>query len=146
MIKTGHYNHFIETGTQFGLSAFIANESKINLKNKFSILSLDVCKSFFLPCEEVIYQLLKWPVRKNFEKIFPLYRLQDSIIFFHDSDHSYENMTYEFNLVWGFTNIRCLISDDVENNNAFNLFCERNNLTPILLKIDKGPTVGFILR
>ena len=42
--------------------------------------------------------------------------------------------------------IHILVNIADDGNNAFNLFCERNNLTPILLKIDKGPTVGFILR
>jgi len=44
-------------------------------------------------------------------------------IFFHDSDHSYKNMMFEFNLAW--EHIRpdgYLISDDVTENKAFTDF------------------------
>jgi hypothetical protein len=67
-------------------------------------------------------------------------------MFFHDSDHSFENMRYEFECVWKFTNVQCLISDDVEFNSAFVVFCEKHHLTPLFFKLDFGPLVGFVLR
>jgi predicted O-methyltransferase YrrM len=50
-------------------------------------------------------------------------RLKNIDIFYHDSDHSYENMTFEFNSVFG--NIKSkglIVSDDITDNNAFNDF------------------------
>jgi len=52
-----------------------------------------------------------------------LLRLQTIDFFFHDSDHSYEMMTFEFRTAW--PHLRpggLLISDDIRDNNAFNDF------------------------
>jgi len=52
----------------------------------------------------------------------------DIDMFFHDSDHSYDMMTFEYNIAWpkilpgGF-----LLSDDIKWNNAFNDFIENNH-------------------
>lgn len=45
-------------------------------------------------------------------------------VFFHDSEHTYEHMTFEFNEAW--PHIRCgglILSDDVDYNAAFSDFC-----------------------
>ena len=45
-------------------------------------------------------------------------------IFIHDSEHTYENMMFEWSTVWPFiTSGGLLISDDVDNNQAFADFC-----------------------
>lgn len=45
-------------------------------------------------------------------------------IFFHDSDHSEENMLFEFRLIWPFiSDNNIILSDDVNINNAFKIFC-----------------------
>lgn len=50
-------------------------------------------------------------------------RLKSIDIFYHDSDHSYENMTFEFNSVFGYIKSKGLIvSDDITDNNAFDDF------------------------
>lgn len=49
--------------------------------------------------------------------------LQKIDMFFHDSEHSYENMTFEFNKAWGYlTPGGYLCSDDITENNAFDDF------------------------
>jgi predicted O-methyltransferase YrrM len=51
-------------------------------------------------------------------------------IFHHDSDHSYENMSFEFATAWPF--IRrggLLLSDNVDLNSAFADFCQTQHLS-----------------
>jgi len=52
-----------------------------------------------------------------------LSKLNKIDIFYHDSDHSYENMWFEFNISWDFLkNGGLLLSDDITENKAFNDF------------------------
>jgi len=45
-------------------------------------------------------------------------------IFYHDSDHSYENMSFEFNTVFPFMPENgIIVSDDITDNDAFSDFC-----------------------
>ena len=49
--------------------------------------------------------------------------LKEIDIFYHDSDHSYENMIFEFRTVWPrIVRGGAIISDDIKWNNAFNDF------------------------
>jgi predicted O-methyltransferase YrrM len=53
-------------------------------------------------------------------------------LFFHDSDHSYSNMKFEFNTVLPFLKKPGLIvSDDVHKNTSFDEFVAENRLTGI---------------
>jgi predicted O-methyltransferase YrrM len=55
-------------------------------------------------------------------------------IFYHDSDHSYENQMLEYNLAW--EKIRdggALVSDDINWSNAFLDFCIRIKRPPLIL-------------
>lgn len=61
-------------------------------------------------------------------------------VFFHDSEHTYETMTFEYETAWPY--IRpggYLISDDVTWNAAFNDFAERHGVKPVLIE-----GIGFI--
>lgn len=67
---------------------------------------------------------------KSSEKLPELLGKLGSVdIFYHDSDHSYQNMTFEFEAVWpqiphdGF-----LLSDDVKRNDAFKDFVHKNEI------------------
>jgi len=69
------------------------------------------------------------------EKLRPLLEDLGEIDFFlHDSGHTYENMTYEFNCAWphikagGF-----LASDDIERNTAFYDFARSHKLQPVVV-------------
>lgn len=56
-------------------------------------------------------------------------------LFHHDSLHTYDQMTFEFEQAWGY--IRdggLLISDDVDRNPAFSDFCKRRDLMPIIIR------------
>jgi len=60
------------------------------------------------------------------QEILPalLSRVKEIDIFIHDSEHTYENMMFEWRTVWPhITPGGLLISDDVDNNQAFADFC-----------------------
>lgn len=49
-------------------------------------------------------------------------------LFFHDSDHSYENMMFEFNESWKYLRPGgYLLSDDITDNGAFDEFIKENS-------------------
>lgn len=52
-------------------------------------------------------------------------------LFFHDSDHSYENMLWEFNEAWPFIRPGGLLAaDDINFNSSFKDFCSNRSLEP----------------
>lgn len=57
-------------------------------------------------------------------------------IFFHDSDHSYEHMKFEFETVFPFINDGLILSDDVHKNKAFGEFVQKQHLKA--LQFNKG--------
>lgn len=66
-----------------------------------------------------------------------LTQLRNIDIFFHDSDHSYEHMQFEFETVLPFLSPEGIIlSDDVHKNNAFSEFTGKHNLKA--LQFNKG--------
>jgi predicted O-methyltransferase YrrM len=67
------------------------------------------------------------------EKLLPnlLNDLKSVDFFFHDSDHSYENMSWEFEKAWPYVRKGgILAADDINFNNAFRDFCSKHQLTP----------------
>ena len=65
-------------------------------------------------------------------------------LFYHDSDHSYENQLLEYNGAWDALSYKgILISDDVNWSNAFLDFCKKVNRVPLLLS-DSGKFCGMI--
>ncbi|MDG6981260.1 MAG: class I SAM-dependent methyltransferase [Nitrososphaerota archaeon] len=60
-----------------------------------------------------------------------LYELESIDLFFHDSDHGYDNMMWEFESAW--PRIRAgglLCADDVNYNSSFKDFCARHRAVP----------------
>ena len=54
--------------------------------------------------------------------------------FHHDSMHTYEHMTFEFETVWPYLRAGgVLASDDVDWNDAFADFCRRKDVAPNIL-------------
>lgn len=146
IIKNYNFNLIIESGTQHGLSSLVM-EKFIDSTN-CSIFSLDI-KLNVMPegLGKINYIILKPRIRKSFKSTTKsLIHANDKILFFHDSDHSYENMSFEFDWAWNELKVSCLVSDDVSENMAFSNFAESNNLTPIYCKFDSGSVVGFVVR
>ena len=64
-------------------------------------------------------------------------------IFFHDSDHSYENMKFEFETVLPYVSKNgYIISDDIDKNSAFEEFVYKNNLLSFVFR-SKGGTISI---
>jgi len=54
-------------------------------------------------------------------------------LFFHDSEHTYQNMLEEYETVWPYIREKgILASHDIDWNNAFNDFAKKNNRAPIV--------------
>ena len=65
-------------------------------------------------------------------------------LFFHDSEHSYENMLFEFKTAWPFIPKQGLIlADDIDRNDAFDDFVNSHKNKLISLKISQ---FGFIMK
>lgn len=136
----------IETGTQHGVSATVISKNVTRAGKNILIKSIDVAHQLLIRREaNVDYVVLDSPIRKNFKKATVSAR-NINTVFFHDSDHSYENMYFEFGWAWNRLGVSALISDDAAGNSAFLDFCSRNNLPGHLISIDNGPVVGLILR
>ena len=134
----------VETGVAYGnSSAYILLALQKNEKG--TLYSID---SIFRPWEskEMIGSVIPNNLRENWKLIVgkskeilkkTLLELEEIDIFFHDSLHTYKNMMFEFETAWpmikkdGF-----LISDDVIGNNAFNDFCNSENIIPTILGND----------
>jgi predicted O-methyltransferase YrrM len=77
-------------------------------------------------------------LRKNWKLIigdskkelpFLLESLKEIDIFFHDSDHSYEHMTFEFKTVYPFlSSTKTILADDINLNNSLNDFSKENKM------------------
>lgn len=145
-IRSDRFKSFLETGTQHGLSAFVVNESAKRYSPTMNIASFDVShEQYFVRSEGVIYSLLASPVRRNFKKETLDFK-SDPLLFFHDSDHSYENMFFEFLWAWDHLKAEVIISDDIDGNDAFFDFCKSAGVTGYRIMIDDGPAVGFAKR
>lgn len=144
--KFKDFDIIIETGTQNGMSA-LSLENFCNT-GRTDIFSLDIKQNTIPNGRGMIkFVVLESPVRKSLQQNLNTYLQGDKdVFFFHDSDHSYENMFFELNFVWKFPQITFLVSDDVSENLAFVRFAKKNNLTPTFCKFDSGPVVGFVVR
>ena len=137
--------NIVETGTQYGVSAASMGKCKDRFNLTTSIKTFDVeANPLIAPSSNVEYHLMRSPVRKSFIRYLKDLPFLD--IFFHDSDHSYENMTFEFAYAWDIMKCNILLSDDIDNNYAFADFCRKRKIVGYRVMIDKGPALGLILR
>jgi hypothetical protein len=144
--RSGHFKSFIETGTQHGLSAYIVGETAQRLGLEMKISSYDVSHDqYFIKSSGSDYFCLSWPARKRFMNS-TLELNASPLIFFHDSDHSYENMLFEFNWAWENLKAEVIISDDIDGNDAFYDFCESHQIKGYRILVDAGPAVGVAVR
>jgi hypothetical protein len=150
LINSSQFDCILETGTQHGSTTLFIEQlvSNIYPSNYCSISTFDV-KSDVMPNSlgYVKFISLSTPVRKNFKTYTKKIAFnKQNILFFHDSDHSYENMMFEFEWAWDILKVSFIVSDDVSGNNAFNDFVLSKNLIPIICKFGSGPAVGVLGR
>ena len=138
-------NLYIETGTQHGISAEFAVQFSKAINLDLTVVSFDVnSNSLIFPDHGFKQIILKKPVRKNFLKYLNKFRDKyNKIVFFHDSDHNYENMFSEFTAAWKILNPVAILSDDVNLNKSFSDFCRSKDLYFIEFSLGHGNSVGF---
>lgn len=131
----------VETGVSHGYSSWlILNAIKKNGKGK--LYSIDLAgndtNSDYNLSQEKIGHVVSEELRINWELIIGdvaqklpelLGKLQQIDLFFHDSDHSYKNMQFEFKTANQFLKKNGIIlSDDIHKNAAFEEFVNQNKL------------------
>jgi len=146
----------IETGVAHGVSSWtILNALHKNQKGKLysiDLPNLDTKKVFNVENFNrqpgwVVPELLRsrWELQlgKSSELLPALLKRLGSIdIFFHDSDHSYENMKFEFGVTYDFIREGGLVlSDDVHKNAAFGEFVEEKKMRAVQLLSKGGAAV-----
>ncbi|MDE1769769.1 MAG: class I SAM-dependent methyltransferase [Thaumarchaeota archaeon] len=137
----------VETGVAYGSSSMYILQA-LSENNKGTLYSIDFAFSPW-QSEKMIGAAIPDDLRKNWKLIFgpssqELPKLLPTIspidVFFHDSLHTFKNMTSEFETAWphikkgGF-----LISDDISGNNAFYKFYSKLNLDPFVLPQKSSP-------
>ena len=137
---------FIETGTQHGISASAVAKFRLINHESFSINSIDVGQTQLVQQElEVNYITLETPVRRHFKEV-TLNIAHHKTLFFHDSDHTFENMCFEFDWAWNVLKVEILVADDIDMNSAYSKFCLDNSLSEFRIKLDSGTTIGVAIR
>ena len=140
----------IETGSQSGLSSLFMESVSfaIGKNDSLKIVSFDVKPSDkLIESTNVEFIVLQKPFRQSFKLLTRFFsRNHNCVLFFHDSDHSYENMTFEFEWAWDHLNVDFLVSDDVSENTAFSDFAVRHGISPVYCRFDNGSMVGIINR
>lgn len=134
----------IETGVCDGFSsAFILYAlSENNFGNLYSIdlpnqpgheISHDRAAGWIIPNElKTRWELILGSSRERLPSL--LQKLNKIDIFYHDSDHSYENMMFEFNSAYDYLNKPgFILADDITENNAFSHFCNTHHYKHIEL-------------
>jgi len=146
LLSVTEIDTFIETGTQHGVSASCVSHLKKSKQKDFSIHSFDVGPTNLIRREsDVEYINLKWPTRWNFKRATRKINTRNAM-FFHDSDHTFENMFFEFNWAWNVLKVNVLVADDIDMNPAFSEFCQKNCLEECRIKMDSGTTIGVVVR
>lgn len=134
-------NVVVETGVAAGYSsAFILQALRDN--DLGHLYSIDIGKREFddvtLPTDREIGWLVPHTLRRRWtlnigsssEKLKPLLdRLGEINLFYHDSEHSYENMMFEFETAWEHLSTPGIIlADNADWNKSFRDFCLEKRL------------------
>ncbi len=142
----------LETGVANGFSSSYILQALKQL-NHGKLISID---GIFLPWQtekkigQAIPQKLKKRhiliIGKSSDELKTVFKKTEQVdIFLRDSDHTYDNVINELNIVWPhIKNGGFLMSDDVGWNDAFIDFAERVKHTPIFLSKDYGGFFGII--
>ncbi|MDE1818472.1 MAG: class I SAM-dependent methyltransferase [Thaumarchaeota archaeon] len=155
--------YVVETGVANGVSSTIILQA-LELNNNGFLYSIDLPVLHWENTEyrkvdkvEVKNDEVGWLVPSKFQKKWILSlgksrellpeifnKIKKCEVFFHDSEHSFDNMMFEFNTAWPYiTNGGIILADDVNRNTAFDDFVNDHKDEVISLKIGQ---FGFIMK
>jgi len=164
LIRKYHLKIIVETGVSMGWSSFMILTA-LQRENSGELYSIDIDSSetvkqdggvgYLVPDHLKKYWTLK--IGDTNELLEPiLSELKQLDMFIHDSEHSYQVMSFEYNLAWKFLNNNgFLCSDDINHNNAFDEFISNHKHEIVNLHIfeeiqrpfddvNKKPMIGFL--
>lgn len=134
---------FIETGVASGTSSYVILQA-MERNGKGVLFSIDYPGSWDFNADGkesgwIVpeYLRVRWDLMiGKSSDLLPglLARQQFMDVFYHDSDHSYDNMILEFNIAWDY--IRpggMLVSHDIDWNSAFHDFCAQKKQKAIII-------------
>lgn len=166
LIRKYSIEKIVETGVSMGWSSFMILEA-LNRQNKGSLYSIDLNDSemvkenggvgYLVPSNyKKRWNLIIGDSKQHLEKL--LHSLNKIDMFIHDSEHSDEHMSFEYNAAWKYLRKDgILCSDDINHSNAFKDFTslhekEISNLT-IFQEISRPydhenlrPMVGYFFK
>ncbi|MCX5705618.1 MAG: class I SAM-dependent methyltransferase [Candidatus Omnitrophica bacterium] len=149
--------HVVETGVANGFSsAFILHALEANKKGR--LYSIDLPNQPGQVIEKQTGWLVSDDLRSRWDLIIgssrdmlePLMKkLQAIDIFYHDSEHSYENMMFEFKLAWKYIKPDgYMLADDITDNSSYNEFVRDNDCRHkelfklgIMQKLNRGVSI-----
>ena len=143
-IRTKKPELVLETGVDEGYSsALILNA--LNRNGGGKLVSIDVRNDVGSLTKGMDINRWRLVIREPSNALKQTLDEMDNIdIFLHDSDHSYENMKFEFESIFPKLNQEgILFSDDVGDNNAFMEFSESKGLKPLIID-DCGKVFGML--
>ena len=131
----------VETGVAAGVSSsIILNAMKMNGRGRLYSIDADL-RSFdgvTLPLGKPVGFLIPKDLREHWQLVIGfskevlealLKKLETIDLFFHDSEHSYENMMFEYSTAWKYLKKGgLLVSDNIDWNNAFDDFATRQKV------------------
>ena len=145
VVKVTRPSCVVETGVANGISTRLILQSFLEFELSSSKLySFDVDAEVFSLELEQNPQFNKVIIDSPSSFLLAIQKIGAIDLFYHDSDHSYENQLLEYNAAWdALTQNGVLVSDDINWSNAFLDFCKKVNRTPLLLS-DSGKFCGLI--
>lgn len=126
----------VETGVSLGVSSsYILSALHENRRGR--LISVDVEKQ----AGEIVDDRLRhlWDLRiGESQKVLSTLEIDGIDVFFHDSDHSYSNMMWEFR--WAYDRLKeggVIISDDISWNNSIFDFCQEKGEEVLFLQTSR---------
>jgi len=140
LIRLSRPRFVVETGVAAGVSSYYILDA-LHKNGEGTLTSIDIRGK--LPNDKPTGWLVprelrnRWTLLEGSSKSL----LPNTVIagcsvdfFLHDSEHSYENMTYEYSTIWiSLADGGLVVSDNIEWNTAFNDFCQSKGRRPIQL-------------
>jgi hypothetical protein len=146
ILKSYRPDAYIETGTQYGVSAEFARQFGIEEGLGTTVISIDVSDSDVVPVNSGYrHILLAPPYGPNLlSELEMMGNTFNSIVFAHDSDHTFEHMKWELFHAYRLLQPKALLCDDIQQHQAFEGFCRETLRQPIVLRYGREPAFGAI--